>query len=98
MLVVNVNEYCKLRTLHNLVTQGVLGGVLRGCGKQLATAITNVISFHVVGLPISLTLVYAAGMGALGFWLGATVGSITQVLSVYDVKYLCCNLLQITNG
>lgn len=63
---------------------------MRGCGKQLATAITNVISFNIVGLPISLTLVYAADMGALGYWLGSTVGSITQVvIALYVVTCVC---------
>jgi len=59
--------------------QGVLAGVLRGCGKQLATAVTNVVSFHLIAVPISVTLVYAAHMGALGYMLGSTVGSVTQV-------------------
>ena len=56
--------------------------MLRGCGKQFATAITNVVSFHLIGVPISLTLVYAVDMGALGYMLGSAVGSITQVLSL----------------
>jgi len=58
----------------------VLAGVLRGCGKQFATAVTNVVSFHLVGVPVSATLVYAVDMGALGYMLGSAVGSVTQVL------------------
>ena len=59
--------------------QAVLGGVLRGCGKQLVVAISNVVCFYLLGLPISLTLVYVYDMGALGFWIGCTAGSTTQV-------------------
>jgi len=57
----------------------VLAGVLRGCGKQLLVAVSNIISFYLVGLPVSLTLVYAADMGAFGFWVGCTIGSVTEV-------------------
>ena len=67
--------------------QIVLAGVLRGCGKQLLVAISNIGSFYLVGLPVSLTLVYVADMGALGFWVGCTFGSITQV-KVYQQYYL----------
>ena len=63
----------------------MLGGVLRGCGKQLLVAISNVGSFYLVGLPVSLTLVYAADMGALGFWLGCAAGSVVQVEAVYNM-------------
>ncbi|XP_065915257.1 multidrug and toxin extrusion protein 1-like isoform X2 [Dysidea avara] len=70
--------------------QAVLGGVLRGCGKQFATAITNVVSFHLIGVPISLTLVYAVDMGALGYMLGSAVGSITQ-LTLEVILVVCIN-------
>jgi len=40
-----------------------------------------------VGLPVSLTLVYAADMGALGFWLGCAAGSVVQVKKfVYNMR------------
>ena len=68
-----------------LLIQAILGGVLRGCGKQLLVAVNNVGSFYLLGLPISLTLVYAADMGALGFWIGCTVGSATQVQKFVSV-------------
>ncbi|XP_065908684.1 multidrug and toxin extrusion protein 1-like [Dysidea avara] len=63
-------------------TQAVLGGVLRGCGKQLLVAVSNIGSFYLLGLPVSLTLVYAADMGALGFWVGCAVGSVAQLILV----------------
>ena len=50
-----------------------------GCGKQLPVAIIIMCSYYLLGLPISLVLVYAADMGALGFLIGCTVGNVTQV-------------------
>lgn len=67
------------------IIQAVLGGVLRGCGKQLHVAIINVCSYYLLGLPLGLTLVYAADMGALGFYLGCTVGCYTQVCIIPPV-------------
>ena len=61
------------------VTQALFGGILRGCGKQFHVAIINVCSYYFLGLPIALTLVYAADMGALGFWIGCAIGNCTQV-------------------
>ena len=59
--------------------QAVFGGILRGCGKQLPVAVINVCSYYLLALPIGVALVYAADLGALGFWIGCTVGSVTQV-------------------
>ena len=67
--------------------QAVLGGVLRGCGKQLLVAVSNIGSFYLLGLPVSLTLVYAADMGALGFWVGCAVGSVAQVKKCVKRSY-----------
>ena len=60
-------------------TQALFGGILRGCSKQPHVAVINVFSYYMIGLPISLALVYAADMGAFGFWIGCTVGCYTQV-------------------
>lgn len=64
----------------------MLGGILRGCGKQLQVAVINVCSYYVLGLPISFTLVYATDMGALGFWIGCTVGSFCQVQYMFSIS------------
>ena len=63
------------------VTQALFGGILRGCGKQFHVAVINVCSYYLLGLPIALTLVYAADMGALGFWIGCTIATYIQVQS-----------------
>ena len=61
------------------VTHALFGGILRGCGRQFHVAIINVCSYYLLGLLIGLVLVYVADMGALGFWIGCTVGTYTQV-------------------
>ena len=66
-----------------LVTvQTVLAGVLRGCGKQLVVAVTDICVYYLLGLPVGITLVYVADMGALGYWIGCTVGSVSQVCNI----------------
>ena len=84
------NPECLITFNRNVLTyilhiQVALAGVLRGCGKQVLVAISNIGSFYLVGLPVSLTLVYIADMGALGFWVGCTLGSVTQVKSVSTI-------------
>ena len=59
--------------------QTILAGVLRGCGKQLIDALITLSTYYLLGLPLAIVLVYVADMGAFGFWLGCTVGNISQV-------------------
>ena len=61
------------------ILQAILSGVLRGCGKQLTVAGINIFCYYLLGLPISLALVYAADFGAFGFWIGCTTASVIQV-------------------
>ena len=68
----------------------MLSGVLRGCGKHLPVAAITVCSYYLLGLPVSLALVYAADMGALGFWIGCSVGSVTQVRHI--LCYTCLSV------
>lgn len=46
--------------------QGVTGGVLRGAGKQLIGALCNLVGFYFIGVPIGVSLMFAAGMGVVG--------------------------------
>ena len=73
----------------------MLSGVLRGCGKQLPVAVINICCYYLLGLPMSLALVYAADMGAFGFWIGCTVSSVIQVRSY--VMSLYAVLMHILN-
>ncbi|XP_069828598.1 multidrug and toxin extrusion protein 2-like isoform X2 [Dendropsophus ebraccatus] len=51
-------------------TAGTCAGILRGSGKQKIGAITNAIGFYVLGLPIGISLMFAAKLGVVGLWCG----------------------------
>ncbi|KAJ7422174.1 Multidrug and toxin extrusion protein 2 [Willisornis vidua] len=62
-------------------TAGTCGGVLRGTGKQKLGAIANAIGYYTIGLPIGISLMFAAKMGVLGLWVGMIVCISVQALS-----------------
>ncbi|KAG7280198.1 hypothetical protein CRUP_037559 [Coryphaenoides rupestris] len=45
---------------------GVTGGIIRGVGKQRVGALSTLIGYYVIGLPIGLSLMFPAGMGIVG--------------------------------
>ncbi|XP_042686119.1 multidrug and toxin extrusion protein 2-like [Centrocercus urophasianus] len=57
------------------------GGVLRGTGKQKLGAIANAVGYYAVGLPIGISLMFAAKMGVLGLWVGMILCISLQSLS-----------------
>nr|XP_033778460.1 multidrug and toxin extrusion protein 1-like isoform X2 [Geotrypetes seraphini] len=48
----------------------VCGGVLRGAGKQRIGALVNAIGYYIIGLPIAISLIFAAKLGIIGLWYG----------------------------
>lgn len=46
--------------------QCTCGGILRGTGNQKAGAIINAVGYYVLGHPIGISLMFAAGLGLLG--------------------------------
>uniref|UniRef100_H3C0U7 Uncharacterized protein n=1 Tax=Tetraodon nigroviridis TaxID=99883 RepID=H3C0U7_TETNG len=48
----------------------VLGGIIRGTGKQKIGAICNILGFYGVGIPIGASLMFAAKLGITGLWIG----------------------------
>ena len=54
--------------------QAVAAGVLRGIGDTHAPAIINVVGFWLIGLPVSWSLAFRYGGGAVGLWWGIVVG------------------------
>lgn len=61
-------------------SQCILGAAIRGSGQQSSGAITNFLSFYVVGQPIGISLALAGGLGALGHWIGLLCGAVLQIL------------------
>jgi len=51
-----------------------MAGSLRGMGKQMLGATINLLSYPVIGLPISWYLSSRKGMGVRGIWFGMTLG------------------------
>ncbi|XP_042194603.1 multidrug and toxin extrusion protein 2-like isoform X2 [Callorhinchus milii] len=61
--------------LFDALSSGVGSGIVRGIGKQKIGAIANLVAFYVIGLPIGISLMFAAKCGILGFWSGLAISS-----------------------
>jgi MATE family multidrug resistance protein len=57
----------------------VLGGVLRGAGRQGLGAALNVVTYWCLGLPLSWLLAFRAKLGIVGLWAGLAVTTTVQV-------------------
>lgn len=55
--------------------QGVSAGVLRGAGQQYIGAVTNLISFYPVALPLAWALCFNAKLNVIGLMLGISCGT-----------------------
>ena len=49
-------------------------GVVRGAGRQTIGAITNFISYWLLGLPLAALLAFRLELGIHGLWAGLLVG------------------------
>ena len=54
--------------------QVVGAGALRGLGDTRSAMVANLLGYWVVGLPLGYWLCFSRAMGAVGLWLGLTVG------------------------
>uniref|UniRef100_A0A671WRP8 Multidrug and toxin extrusion protein n=1 Tax=Sparus aurata TaxID=8175 RepID=A0A671WRP8_SPAAU len=59
---------------------GVIGGIVRGAGKQMVGAVVNLVGFYVIGLPIGVSLMFPVKMGIVGLWTGLLVSVLTQCI------------------
>ncbi|CAB1347946.1 unnamed protein product [Coregonus sp. 'balchen'] len=71
-----LNVYCVLQFFDGLVC--VCMGIILGTGKQKIAAMANLITYYCVGLPLGISLMFAAGLRVLGFWLGLFICVILQ--------------------
>ncbi|KAL3681607.1 hypothetical protein R1sor_024563 [Riccia sorocarpa] len=60
--------------------QGVLTGVVRGCGRQSLGTHINLLAFYIFGIPCGLILGFSWHFGARGLWMGLIVGEALQCL------------------
>lgn len=66
----------------------VLGGVLRGAGRQALGAGLNLLTYWCMGLPLAGLLAFKAGWGIHGLWAGLAITTTVQVGAAL-VKLMC---------
>lgn len=62
--------------------QGVLAGVSRGCGWQHLAAMTNLVAFYLVGMPLAILFAFKLKFYAKGLWAGLICGVTCQACSL----------------
>ncbi|KAL6657996.1 hypothetical protein ACP70R_005776 [Stipagrostis hirtigluma subsp. patula] len=62
--------------------QGVLSGVARGCGWQHLAAVTNLVAFYFVGMPLAVLLAFKLKFYTKGLWAGLICGLTCQACSL----------------
>ncbi|PIA19578.1 MATE efflux family protein, partial [Coemansia reversa NRRL 1564] len=82
----------------------VLGGIMRGLGRQKPSAIINMVGYHLCGVPLGVYLAFGLKMQVPGLWWGVCVGVllvfITHTVYIYmlvdwkDEVKLCLARLQ----
>ncbi|TRZ00943.1 hypothetical protein DNTS_004784 [Danionella cerebrum] len=63
-----LNVYCVLQFFDGLVCVSM--GVLLGSGQQKIAAVANFFGYYCIGLPLGISLMFAAKLDVVGFWLG----------------------------
>lgn len=61
-------------------------GLLRGIGRQSVGGATNLFSYYLVALPLSLSTAFCLGWKLAGLWVGVTSGLIT--VTIIELLYL----------
>ncbi|XP_063060408.1 multidrug and toxin extrusion protein 1-like [Engraulis encrasicolus] len=61
-------------------TQAAAGSILRGMGKQKMGALISALGYYGLAFPIGLSLMFAAKLGVLGFWIGVSACVVVQGL------------------
>uniref|UniRef100_A0A673XJC7 Multidrug and toxin extrusion protein n=1 Tax=Salmo trutta TaxID=8032 RepID=A0A673XJC7_SALTR len=56
----------------------VCSGILVGAGKQKIAALSNLVSYYCIGLPVGIALMFAAKLRILGLWVGLFICVILQ--------------------
>ncbi|KAH7445392.1 hypothetical protein KP509_01G006600 [Ceratopteris richardii] len=67
--------------------QGLLSGVIRGCGWQKAGAYINLAAYYLVGLPLAILMSFVFHIKAKGLWMGITGGSLVQLVALIAVTF-----------
>jgi MATE family multidrug resistance protein len=54
--------------------QAVASGILRGAGDTLVPSIAYITAFWMFGLPVGYIFTFTLGFGAMGVWIGLSLG------------------------
>ncbi|XP_051963195.1 multidrug and toxin extrusion protein 1-like [Xyrauchen texanus] len=66
-----LNVYCVLQFFDGLVCVSM--GILLGSGQQKIAAVANFFGYYCIGLPLGISLMFAAKLDVVGFWLGLLI-------------------------
>nr|QXO33724.1 multidrug and toxin extrusion protein 8 [Danio rerio] len=66
-----LNVYCVLQFFDGLVCVSM--GILLGSGQQKIAAVANFFGYYCIGLPLGTSLMFAAKLDVVGFWLGLLI-------------------------
>uniref|UniRef100_A0A8C7HWZ2 Multidrug and toxin extrusion protein n=1 Tax=Oncorhynchus kisutch TaxID=8019 RepID=A0A8C7HWZ2_ONCKI len=67
--------------------QVLMGGVVRVAGKQMVGAVSYLVGYYIIGLPIAVSLMFPFKMCILGFRIGFFLCSILH--SIFLIVYIC---------
>ncbi|XP_035998988.1 multidrug and toxin extrusion protein 1 isoform X1 [Fundulus heteroclitus] len=67
----NMSVYIFLQFLDALLC--VCTGILVGCGMQKVAALSNLVFYYFIGLPVGIGLMFYAQLRVLGLWLGLLI-------------------------
>uniref|UniRef100_A0A4W4DRX2 Multidrug and toxin extrusion protein n=1 Tax=Electrophorus electricus TaxID=8005 RepID=A0A4W4DRX2_ELEEL len=70
-----LNIYCVLAFFDGLC---VSMGVLLGSGQQKIAAVANLLGYYCIGLPLAISLMFAAKLHVVGFWVGLLISVCIQ--------------------
>lgn len=57
----------------------VCSGILVGSGLQKIAAVSNLVGYYIIGLPVGIALMFAAELRILGLWLGLLICVLLEV-------------------
>nr|XP_057942693.1 multidrug and toxin extrusion protein 1 [Doryrhamphus excisus] len=64
----NLSIYTFLQFFDSILC--VCSGILVGCGMQKMAAVSNLVGYYCIGLPVGVALMFAARLRIFGLWLG----------------------------
>ncbi|XP_042595541.1 multidrug and toxin extrusion protein 1-like isoform X2 [Cyprinus carpio] len=71
-----LNVYCVVQLFDGLVCVSM--GILLGSGQQKIAAVINFFGYYCIGLPTGTSLMFAAKLDVVGFWLGLLICTCVQ--------------------